>query len=194
MSDVNIRMIEECPDDGVIFDIGANRGRYTVLMAQGTNRHVYAFEPEPENLRVLRQEIVKNNLRNVEVHGLALSDHEGIEELMLVPNTGGHSIHKVLDGMRWKHRLSNSIKVAVITLDKWCEHNDIGRVDGIKLDVEAHEVEVLRGAKETLKKYHPLIALETHQTVDLEELKTILEECGYQVPELKHDAGYFLND
>jgi FkbM family methyltransferase len=188
---VNDDMIDACPDGSVYFDIGANKGTYTVKMANKPSSKVYAFEPAPENLVKLR-EVVKDK-PNVEVHGIAISDQCGVTKLMLHPgNPGGHSIEKKLEGQRWKHKLENSIDVAVMSLDVWCNQNAINKVDGIKIDVEGHEESVLRGAMETLKKYHPLIALETHQTIDTDSIKGILEECGYEVGEIKPDRGYLL--
>ena len=190
MSDINDQMIDECPTDGVIFDIGANRGCYTVRMAKRV-KEVYAFEPEPKNIEELKKAIADHT--NVKVHEVALSDRTGITKLMLHPgNHGGHSIHETLDGKQWKHTLENAIDVDMITLDLWCQHNGITRVDGIKIDVEAHEQQVLEGAKETLKKYHPLISLETHQTADMESIQVFLQECGYEVPELVVDKAYLL--
>ena len=182
-------MIEDCPSDGVILDIGANHGKYTVQMAKQCKK-VYAFEPEPENLKKLRNAI--RGLTNVEIHGLAIGDEVAITQLMLSPsNPGGHSIHHGLDGMQWKHSLDKTIDVSVMTLDKWCSLNSIKRIDGIKIDVEAHEVEVFRGAVKTLKKFHPRIALETHKTIDLKELKSLLHECGYDVPDMEHNRSYY---
>lgn len=185
-------MINQCPEGAVLFDIGANKGVYTLKMANKPSSKVYAFEPEPENLKKLREAV--GDKQNVEIHGVAISDHTGVDTLMLHPsNPGGHSIEKKLDGQQWKHTTANSVHVAVITLDEWCGYNNISRVDGIKIDVEAHEEAVLRGAKETLKKYHPVISLETHQTVDIDKIKEILVECGYAPPEgMKRDAGYLL--
>lgn len=191
MSDKNSEMIDACPDDAVLFDIGANRGAYTTKMASKPRSKVYAFEPEPENLKKLR-EAVKDR-PNVEVHGIALSDHVGVEKLMLHPtNPGGHSIHEALCGQKWKHTKEFSMDIGVMTLDEWCEQNGITRVDGIKIDVEAHEGQVLSGAKETLKRYHPIIAMETHNCADLELCKKTLKDCGYEVPELGVDRAYLL--
>lgn len=191
MSDLNLVMIEECPDDAVLLDVGANKGSYTIRMANKPSSKVYAFEPAPDNLKNLRETL--KDKTNVEIHGVALSDHTGIDQLMLVGNPGGHSIEKVLEGKRWKHTSANTIPVAVITLDEWCDYNNITRIDGIKIDVEAHEEAVLRGAKETLKKYHPLVSLETHQTVNIDKIKELLSDCGYEVPEdMKMDKAYLL--
>ena len=188
MADVNTDMINAMPDDAVILDIGANHGRYTVKMAT-FQRKVYAFEPGPENLVKLRKAV--ENCSNVEVHGIALSNKTDVVKLMIHPgNPGGHSIALQLDGQKWKHKLENSVEVAALPLDTWMKENNIQRLDGIKIDVEAHEAEVLEGAKETLKKFKPILALETHQTVDLDKIKRILEECGYQVGPLKHDKGF----
>jgi FkbM family methyltransferase len=194
MADVNLDLIKSMTDDAVMLDIGANHGRYTVAMGKMRNRKVYAFEPGPENLVKLREAIAKSECKdydNIEVHGIALSNEIGVVKLMINPsNPGGHSIAPQLDGQKWKHKLSNSVDVAAITLDQWIEDNNITRLDGIKIDVEAHEAEVLEGAQETLKRFHPTIALETHQTVDLEKVRRILRECGYTVGAIAHDRGY----
>ena len=190
MSDTNVEMIQSCPKDGTILDIGANHGAYSVTMADYA-RKVYAFEPDPKNAEMLR-EVVKY-YENIWVHEIALSNFCGTAKLMLHSgNPGGHSIHPSLAGERFTHTLENSIDVEVLTLDKWCRYNGVTRVDGIKIDVEAHEKEVLEGAKETLKSYHPLIALETHHFGDMENCKKILEECGYSVSEMVVDRTYLL--
>ena len=191
MPDKNQMMIDDCPDDAVILDIGANHGKYTVKMAKHSNRKIYAFEPEPENIKKLRNST--EGFDNVEIHEIAIGDEVGITQLMLHPgNQGGHSIHHALDGMQWKHSLDKTVDVSVMTLDRWCSLNSIDRIDGIKIDVEAHEIEVIRGAMKTLKKFSPRIALETHKTIDCEELRNLLQECGYDTPELQYNNGYYL--
>ena len=189
MSDINMDMINACRPNGVMFDIGANHGKYTIEMAKKA-KIVYAFEPSPENITILREKTI--HLPNVRIQEIALSNIKGKTKLMIVSNPGGHSIHASLSGKAWKHNLDNSVDVNVTTLDKFCQENNIDRVDGIKIDVEAHELEVLLGAKETLKKCHPLMAIEIHQTVDLKAIVNILCDCDYDVPALKFDRGYFL--
>jgi FkbM family methyltransferase len=189
MADMNTSMIEQCCSDGVMLDIGANHGSYTELMARKSKK-VYAFEPAPENIKVLKERM--KDIPNVEIHEVALSDKTEKTKLMLHGNPGACSIHAILDGQQWHHTLENSVDVDAITLDLWCQYNGITRVDGIKIDVEAHEKEVIDGARETLKKYHPLIALETHHTADLQGLGEILKECGYDTPEIEINKAYLL--
>ncbi len=183
-------MIDACPVGAVYFDIGANHGTYTLLMSK-RGSIVYAFEPEPENLTILRDKT--KECHNVEIHGIALSDYDGMGKLMLHPgNPGGHSMETKLNGAKYGHNLDNAVDIAVLTLDTWCQHNGITKVDGIKIDVEAHEEAVLRGALATLKKYRPLLALETHQTIDEDNIKRLLTDCGYNVTDIKPDQSYYL--
>ena len=191
MPDKNQMMIDDCPNDAVILDIGANHGKYTTRMAKFPGRKVYAFEPSPQNIEKLKN--VVGSCNNVEICEVALSNKNGIAKLMIVNNPGGHSIHKPLDGKKWKHKLENSIDVKTITSDDWVKENNINRIDGIKIDVEAHEVEVVEGGMETLKKFKPIIALETHGTVDVDKLKRLLIECDYGVHEnLKINSSYLI--
>ncbi len=188
MSDHNIAAIQEADYDSVMIDIGAHRGTYTDHMAKRAKK-VYAFEPDPDNAKELR--VVMSNRLNVEVIEMAVSNHNGTSLLMIhQQNPGAHSIHEPLDGLIFGHTLENSVEVKTTTLDKWCKSNKIKQVDFIKIDVEAHEAEVLEGAKETLKKYHPIIVLDTHQIADLKKAEKILKRCGYDIEELEQDKAY----
>lgn len=65
-------------DDDVVYDVGANTGLYSLFAAGRCPRGtVVAFEPYPPNLGILRRDIERNDLRNVEVVESALSDGVG---------------------------------------------------------------------------------------------------------------------
>ena len=60
------------------------------------------------------------------------------------------------------------------------EHSDISFM---KIDVEGHELMVLKGAKSTLEKYKPIIALEMHFKKDIKnnlDILELLEKFGYR--------------
>ena len=167
-------------NEGVYLDIGANHGMYCEAMSKVAT-HVYAFEPHPDNLKILEKNV--KDLANVTVAPIALADSDGEINLYCCPsNPGGHSIAEVVAEVgTWSHSLDNSITVPSFTLDSYCEKNSIDNITAIKLDVEGAEQYVLQGAKDTLKKHKMVIALETHQTIDCEAVYGILKECGYRV-------------
>lgn len=189
MSDLNQFMIDECPDGAVLLDIGANHGTYTIQMAKRASK-VYAFEPSQPNLYILYETV--KDLQNVTVVEYALSDSTGEAQLMLNANPGGHSIHIELANAGFGHTLEDTITVKTITLDDWAEQNSIEGIAGMKIDVEAHEGEVLKGAQKTLTRGNIGIALETHNCANLENVKNLLISCGYNVSEdLLADQQYY---
>lgn len=71
-------MVESIQSDDVVYDIGANVGLYTLFAAKACpSGEVIAFEPYPPNAELLKQDIKRNNLQNVSVIEVALSDTTG---------------------------------------------------------------------------------------------------------------------
>src|SRR5206468_1769160 len=78
-----------------ILDVGANIGTTTVeLLTQRPTMRAVAFEPEAVNFSLLRQNVFANGLQDrVEMHEVALSDHDGEVEFEVAPeNPGDHRV------------------------------------------------------------------------------------------------------
>jgi len=136
------------PDPGdVVIDVGAHIGSYTVRCAKavGEKGLVIAFEPDPENFKVLLLNVKMNNLKNVIAFPYAVGKSNGIIKLHKSKFTGFHST------VRFPQGYIGSIKVKVITLDALTENIGVKKIDWIKIDVEGGEAEVLEGAVNTLK-------------------------------------------
>jgi FkbM family methyltransferase len=128
----------------VCVDIGANIGLYTCIAAS-RGKHVLAVEPLARNLDLLYRNIEANHFTDVEVFPLGLSSGTGIERIY-----GFGMGASLVQG--WAGSLRNSYKlVAVSKLDVILN----GRFEGlpllIKMDVEGLELEVLKGAEQTLR-------------------------------------------
>jgi len=169
----------------IVSDIGAYVGDTTLWFSKavGPQGKVYAFEPEPRNFEKLKANIERNKITNVIPLQLALSENEGE---MQVASAGGSSIMT-------QARTGTSVKVT--TIDKFVGANKLPRVDFIKMDVEGHELKVLKGAHETIQAFKPSLAVSAyHRGDDLIELtkfllklnpnyRFYLRHCGPSWPE-----------
>lgn len=129
------------PDD-TCFDVGANIGYFSLLMAKLAPRGaVHSIEPAPFNFQLLGTNIQLNRFSNVHPQLLAVSDHAGTAEFTVAAD-GAYS--SFLDTKR--KAVSARIVVETISLDKYCDQNSIARIDCLKVDVEGAEGKVLAGA------------------------------------------------
>lgn len=144
-------------DDANCLDIGAHIGWYSVSLARKA-KHVYAFECSPKSFNYLCANLTLNKLDyQVTKYNCALSDTEGEVDYYIrdALDGGGNGITK-LDYDVQKN--TNTIKVPAKTLDSF----NLDNISFIKIDVEGHELSVLKGAVETIKKNnHPPILFES---------------------------------
>lgn len=162
---------------GAVVDVGANAGIYSAVALQ-RRRWVIAFEPVPEEATRLRRLI---GTRGV-VHQLALSDRCGMATLHMPYNdhrtiTTRSSLEAGVDP-DLSHR---DIDVKVATLDSF----GLSDVAFVKIDVEGHELAVLRGSVETIGRNRPNMLVEVEESripgcfQDVGDLLTSLGYCGY---------------
>jgi FkbM family methyltransferase len=129
----------------LIADIGANAGYFTLLFARltGDSGKVYAFEPDPEAYTRLIKDIQINNFKNIKALPVAISDKTGSLTFYLNKISGLSSFHH-------KEKNSQILLVDTITLDDWCSSEQIS-LDIIKMDIEGHELNALKGMKYILE-------------------------------------------
>ena len=140
------------------FDVGANIGLYTLLFARcvGVDGAVHAFEPDPENLRRLRVNLVLNELENVRVTPSAVYSEPGTVTLYKFPPSlnAWHSLGRpTLPDPFHPGRTTSPVaeqRVEATTLDTHCDRHGIERIDLLKIDVEGAELDVLRGGRNLL--------------------------------------------
>lgn len=188
------------------FDIGANVGRYTTPLA-GLFKTVYAFEACEETRVTLRKNIEENKITNVIITEEAVSDVDGEIKLYLQndnpTNKGGNSISfNVAKLERWGHKKDRFRLIPGITLDTFCEKNNITNLKFIKMDIEGAEDFVWKGAIKTLTSNQLYIMLEVHRCVNLENLYNFFTTYGYkffdrnldQVSKLIEDTHYLVTN
>lgn len=167
-------------------DAGANIGMLTMLAARlvGPAGRVVAVEPNPVVFDELRWHVTENVLDMVQLHCVALSDHNGSMRLTLPPtgNTGAATLGRLPS--RHGGREGGHYEVPVRRGDELLA--GIGAPSLIKLDVEGHETAALRGLARTLESARPAIVAEVNNEMlpangtSVEELFGLLQESGYE--------------
>jgi len=132
-----------------VVNIGANIGYYTLIAANrvGPNGKVYAFEPEPQNYKLLVRNIEENGYKNISPIQVAVSDKKGTLKLFLdKSNLGDHSLaeQNIVEK-------NGSVEIETNSLDNFFEeYNKDFKVDLIQMDVQGAEGLILDGAKKII--------------------------------------------
>ncbi len=132
----------------VLFDVGANRGvfvKHLIKAWQGMNYQLYAFEPSKKTFAMLRQEV--KDLSFVHLINKGLGEKPESVELFFDKEGSGLASLYPRDLSYHQIDFSNQETVELTTLDLFCYQNKIERIDFLKLDVEGHELAVLKGGK-----------------------------------------------
>jgi FkbM family methyltransferase len=141
-----------CPPGCLAIDAGANIGTYSYFLRRVASK-VHAYEPNPSLAQRLRR-----LMPDVVVRDVALSDQPAELVLRIPTDPDGRMRHELAsvaaddDGPAKEHR------VQAITIDS----EQLQGVGFIKVDVERHERQVLRGAHETITRWRPVMLVEVY--------------------------------
>ena len=172
-------------------DIGVYRGIYSFFLTDLSN-YVYAFEANP-----LLYSKIKNsfkNKKNIKIENIAISSSAGETELRIPLRDinadydyeqkyrlGTATIHDV-NNLENK-RFETIKKIKTISLDEYIFNHEIGF---IKIDVEGHELDIIRGGKKFILKNKPVMLIEIekrHSGIDpqitIDEIKSLGYQCLY---------------
>lgn len=163
------------PQGGVCLDIGANIGNHAVHFADSFAQ-IHAFEPNNKALALLR---INAQLKpNITVHGVGLSDCtqdlSAQQPLHNLGGTGACSAHAV-----------GTVEEVTLPLRRLDDLElDLGGhpITFVKIDVEGHEAQVIRGAAETLIRHRPVLGME----VD----RRSVENGSSPALDAAHELGY----
>jgi len=131
----------------VVFDIGANRGTYTLeCLKINPNCKIYSFEPHPENFNILKKQANKHKFIPVNL-GVSSENKEFILYGSEKDDEGVFSsFHsEVLNDIYKEKPLE--YKVQAIKVEDFIKEKGIDHVNLMKIDTEGHNLEVLKGAK-----------------------------------------------
>ena len=156
----------------VVIEVGANIGTITVPLANKA-KWTYAFEAQPKTLDLLFDNLVQNKVFDkTTLIRCAVSDRAGSINIDDVD----YDAEKINGGAASVGN-NGSIKVYATTLDAQCRGMKF--LDLLKIDVEGHELEVLKGGEETIKALKPYIYVENDRREKSEALISKLFDLGY---------------
>ncbi len=162
--------------DKVSIDVGANFGEYAYWLEKLCDK-VILFEPHPECAAYLKRCIRPST----ELYSLGLSDvdNEAILSIPIDLNSNAVTCRASLSKKAVAGFESlNEMPITLARLDNF----GIDNVGFIKIDVEGHELEVIKGAEKTIKKCRPTLQVEIeqrHLNCPIQQIFEYIQSLGY---------------
>jgi FkbM family methyltransferase len=175
-------------DRDVFIDIGANHGTFSLHAASifDGRGHIVAFEPQAALADLIGRSFAENGASNARVFNQAISDRVGVAELSVESSHSG--VVSLRPDQKEPTSQNTDAMIPCTTLDRAVESIDIPSGKWfIKLDVEGHEFSVLKGCKEVIEKFHPVLVCEVNDPAyrrfgnSSSEVVALLQENGYDV-------------
>jgi FkbM family methyltransferase len=173
--DAQAVMIKKIKQGATVYDIGANYGMHTLLMARlvGASGHVYAFEPAPGIFSGLSENIERNRLGQVQCIPAAAWNHSGKINFFTGDHLGaGHCSEK-------DESMEAQSEIEAFSLDDFVFGKRQYPPGFIKIDVEGAEANVLLGGRKVINKYRPILLIDLHNPEQDVAVGEILVQHGY---------------
>jgi len=178
------------PGDTAV-DIGCHKGGYLYWMRKsvGKTGHCYAFEPQPRLYQYLKSILQRFAYQNITLENEGVSSNAGTFLLYIPKTASGASPGASLNALNQQGTEVQTQEVQTVTLDGYFFERGIVP-NLLKIDVEGHEAEVLKGGSQLLQQYHPRILMECEtrhlKTGSVSDILQMMLEWGYR--------GYFILD
>lgn len=175
--------------DFIFLDIGANCGLYCFLTKFIKNSKCYAFEPLPQNINILEQNIKLNNLQDcIHLCNDPLSDEIKKDVYLKIPtnNFKNHTGLCTLGDNPNRFDSFETLKLKTDTIDNFIYNNNISHIDFIKIDTEGWEYFILKGGEKCLRKFKPVLIIEFNEenmkqcNVQKENILSFLKNLNYK--------------
>ncbi len=169
--------------NSICLDIGANIGNHSLIFSKYF-QSVYSFEPNSDIFDLLH--INTKRLNNIKIFNFGASDKD--ESVTMQTNQKSS-----MGGMSVKEKESDIIpdievfNASMKNMDNFFRDYPVDAdISFIKIDVEGFELNTLKGLRNTLNKYHPVIGFEQHQDDFFNNENIIssqsidqIRQCGY---------------
>ncbi len=138
----------------IVLDAGANVGVFTRTALRAGAAKVVAIEPAPENLECLRRNFAREVAEGrVVIYPKGVWDKDDVLKMKVDPkNSAGDTFVRDIGDAQF-------VEAQLTTIDKLVGELGLPRVDFIKMDIEGAERRAIAGAKNTIARFHPRMAL-----------------------------------
>lgn len=150
--------------DTIYFDVGANVGQHSLFMSKYA-KVVHAFEPYPPVISRFKRLMAINSINNVVLHELGLGDSNQILPFY-APDESNHG----LGGFVKTESNDNdkpSLQLRIVTADEVLGQLQLSRMDIVKIDIEGYEKLAIKGMRNSLEKFRPILVLEVSTTLPM---------------------------
>lgn len=133
----------------IIFDVGANKGEWSVLFHQlYPQAHIFMFEPQPVCQKIIREKNIPGTI--LIPNAVSATAGQTIKLFSSGDTVAIASLHQRRDSY-FNDMSFTSIDVDTVNIDNVIREHKITVVDFMKMDVEGHEFDVLKGAMKSLE-------------------------------------------
>ncbi len=179
----------------VVYDVGANCGQMAMFFSRrvGAPGRVYSFEPVPQNVKILRQNLAANCCTNVEVIEAAVAVDSMPRRFCF--DAAHHTMGTLEGDMVKLNRWQTTLDVSCVTLDDILAQG-ARPPDVIKIDVEGAGLGVVEGACRLIETHRPRIYFELHACAEdapeLQAVQMLRDRWEYRIHDLNNNlAGGF---
>ncbi len=160
----------------IIFDVGSHIGKtIKIYKSIFPKSKIYGFEPSKDSYQILLNKFADD--KDILISDYALSNDCKIKTLFLSSSDKLNSLKKP-NKRAWGFEKSERVKVQTITIDDFCNENNIYHIGILKLDVQGSELDVLEGAKSMLSAGRIDLIYIEWQVVPLYENHSLYYEIG----------------
>nr|WP_256504628.1 FkbM family methyltransferase [Gilvimarinus xylanilyticus] len=158
----------------VALDVGANIGNHSLFMSRYFDS-VIAFEPCSYLNMVLRANVLRNKINNVEVSSYGLGDSKGVAGVVeqASDNIG------MVELKRFGGGISNDTERVQVEKGDELLFDRYEKIGFIKIDAEGMEVSVIQGLQKCILRDRPLIAFESRRAKEGGDVISVLQKLGY---------------
>lgn len=185
--ETEVHILKLAQNAGGFLDIGANIGYFSLMLAHRfPNMPVYSFEPNPNNLKRIDINAKLNNLSNIKICNLCVSNVPGKVVFAVPPeNESGWGR---MDTSELPGGIFTKVTSEADTLDNLLSKGFFGDIKPnlIKIDIEGSEEKAFRGATEFIKKFRPSLCVELNESCLIAndssslQMMTLLQSWGYE--------------
>jgi FkbM family methyltransferase len=175
---VEVTLLSNLRSGSVFYDVGGHIGVFSLIAARSLGVHgsVFVFEPDPSNVRRIKEHASRNQLDAIGIIPKAVSSTVGRVRFQRASFQSSMNRGVVVEDASSPEE--STIEVESVTLDAFAREHALPSL--IKIDVEGFEVAVLQGSEEVFRSAKPLLVCEIHHEQASQDVTRWLQVRGYK--------------